>query len=45
MKLAPVIPLCPTCRLWGPGSCKLHQPKRPPGDLSQVGRYQTEPTD
>ncbi len=28
MKLAPVIPLCPTCRLWGQGSCKKHQPKK-----------------
>jgi hypothetical protein len=26
--LAPVIPLCPTCRLWGQGSCKKHQPKK-----------------
>lgn len=26
--LADVIPLCPTCRLWGVGSCKLHQPKK-----------------
>jgi hypothetical protein len=28
MSLAPVIPLCPTCRLWGQGSCKKHQPNR-----------------
>jgi hypothetical protein len=34
MKLAKVIPLllpggvCPTCELFGKGSCSLHQPKK-----------------
>jgi hypothetical protein len=27
-ELAPVIPLCSTCRLWGKGSCKAHQGPR-----------------